>query len=1102
MHENTRTQSKHFIVRIKKTFHIATALAFFLQQLVPYSSAFAMNPDDFNNEALSTSRTLISLTARPSSVQFTRSSGGAPADSHFDPSAGFTEHPVFIGKFLNKAYEVWTELSQREADHLRPFTSMEIPLFSSGKIRFVLGKGNFGATYAGRNLETRAIFAIKEVYGEKAVDESLQEGRIVHFLGDYLHIMTLIDYMHYAYGNEDPRLFQVMPLAYINGSGFKEMLARSNAQREKIVADSFYQMMVGLEYIHGQGVVHLDIKADNTLYMKDGTLRIADFGRAKILGANDQITDPYSGLGDKRKFSPEIVALFRKYMGGTVNIVHSFSGKSADLWAAGLYVWELLEDNTDNLFSMQSFHDPLPRDGGDRLRPWAAFYTDERFEELLENINFLKENFSLSFINLLRSTLNVDPERRIKPPQIIESLSSSAMKPDDRRAAFEELIRVYKNPSSAGGELPSDDQLLPKSDGFKTPYPDKSVPPNNNVVQINPFFNLAEPKPTSIPVLPPADLPQEMAKSSDQPLLPVFVPVGLNPGDSTQFAETKQSPSSSDDSLINARNVENLEKAAGEAVAARKVEQERKALRKEEKKKRQTEQRARKAEEARLKAEKEEEEKQRQEQLLAQREADLKKQLAVEEEKKRQTQRAAEEQRKKAAEEEAHRAEEEQRRRAIPQIAWGHEDVYERFLKGKLIYKPDEKSDVGKIELRIADLPNPLEGEFDLSPCGDAGKYLSINTGYSKGKRPGNKDKVEIWFAPHFLIEKNLQGSASHFKGIMGTWDARNAPVGIFWTWGNSDTLGEYDYLTTQSMDQLSDGKNLADQHSSPSRDCSIDTEDFYNPRAGIAGYDGYNSIPWHAQHPPYHFIFELKEETKHKLSMLEEPSITPHKVEEEDRKVQEQLRLQKEEEEQRQAQRAAEEQRKKTADEAQRRRAIPELAFGHEDVYERFLKGKLIYKPNKENNVGRIELRIADLANPLEGEFDLSKCGDAGKYLSINTGYRKGKRPENKDKVEIWFVPHFLIEKNLSGSASHFKDIMGSWDPLTAPVGTFFTWGSWDNLGWYDYATTLGFEAYNAPENNLRKISARPLSWSMPWRLLSYRTSEEFLMFFHVFFN
>jgi hypothetical protein len=146
---------------------------------------------------------------------------------------------------------------------------------------------------------------------------------------------------------------------------------------------------------------------------------------------------------------------------------------------------------------------------------------------------------------------------------------------------------------------------------------------------------------------------------------------------------------------------------------------------------------------------------------------------------------------------------------STPQLA-----DYPRFLNGKLIYKPDPYSDEGMVVMRIADLANPLDGEFDLSEFGgDAGQYLSINTGYPKGKRPKNKDKVEIWFAPHFVIEENFQGSASHFNDIMAGWNAEAAPVGIFWTWGNWRVTDWYDYLITQSFDELSDGKNLYAKH-------------------------------------------------------------------------------------------------------------------------------------------------------------------------------------------------------------------------------------------------------------------------------------------------
>lgn len=149
----------------------------------------------------------------------------------------------------------------------------------------------------------------------------------------------------------------------------------------------------------------------------------------------------------------------------------------------------------------------------------------------------------------------------------------------------------------------------------------------------------------------------------------------------------------------------------------------------------------------------------------------------------------------------------------------------------------------------------------------------------------------------------------------------------------------------------------------------------------------------------------------------------------------------------------------------------IPEIARGYEDIYLRFIKGKLIYKPNKDNDVGRIELPFSALSNPLEGMFDLSRCGDVGKYLSIATGYRKGQKAENKDKTEVWIVPKFVVERNQATTAKHLAPIM---DKFTSPVGVFWTYGGWANsaekMGWYDYLTVQNFEALSNGENLYEK--------------------------------
>lgn len=139
----------------------------------------------------------------------------------------------------------------------------------------------------------------------------------------------------------------------------------------------------------------------------------------------------------------------------------------------------------------------------------------------------------------------------------------------------------------------------------------------------------------------------------------------------------------------------------------------------------------------------------------------------------------------------------------IPEVARGYEEIYKRFIMGKLIYKPDPNSDIGKIEFPFKDLANPLEGTFDLTSCGDSSQYLSISTGYRKGKKAQNADKVEIWLAPRFLIEKEINSTAAHFQPIIDEWNAVAAPVGVFWTWGGWDDINLFDYLVDNSLDQL-----------------------------------------------------------------------------------------------------------------------------------------------------------------------------------------------------------------------------------------------------------------------------------------------------------
>ena len=149
------------------------------------------------------------------------------------------------------------------------------------------------------------------------------------------------------------------------------------------------------------------------------------------------------------------------------------------------------------------------------------------------------------------------------------------------------------------------------------------------------------------------------------------------------------------------------------------------------------------------------------------------------------------------------------------QTGQGHDDVFMRFLKGKLIYKPNSGNDEGKVEIPFISLSNPLEGTFDLSNCGDAGKYISISTGYRKGKISANARKLEIWITPQFLIQSAIPGTAEHYARLMNKW---KSPIGLIWKLGDwDDGEAKFDFLITRQFEEIS-SKNLYDWW----RECNV----------------------------------------------------------------------------------------------------------------------------------------------------------------------------------------------------------------------------------------------------------------------------------------
>lgn len=116
----------------------------------------------------------------------------------------------------------------------------------------------------------------------------------------------------------------------------------------------------------------------------------------------------------------------------------------------------------------------------------------------------------------------------------------------------------------------------------------------------------------------------------------------------------------------------------------------------------------------------------------------------------------------------------------------GHGEECQLFLNGKLKYTPDKGAPVF---LPIANLEHPFSGQFNLSLCGDASKYLIISTGSRKERRWEDNNKLEVWYSPCFFVKENplYKELIRFYPKLSMNCDNQDKPIGIFWNWGTAE---------------------------------------------------------------------------------------------------------------------------------------------------------------------------------------------------------------------------------------------------------------------------------------------------------------------------
>ncbi len=152
-------------------------------------------------------------------------------------------------------------------------------LFPQWEILNLIGQGGMGAVYRVRQKELGRVAALKLLPPSVSSDPVFTERftREARALAQLNHpgIVTL-----YEFGRAGGLFFFLME--FVDGVNLRQMLGTGRlAPREALAIVP--QICDALQYAHDQGIVHRDIKPENILVDRQGRVKVADFGLAKLV---------------------------------------------------------------------------------------------------------------------------------------------------------------------------------------------------------------------------------------------------------------------------------------------------------------------------------------------------------------------------------------------------------------------------------------------------------------------------------------------------------------------------------------------------------------------------------------------------------------------------------------------------------------------------------------------------------------------------------------------------------------------------------------------------------------------------------------------------